>query len=58
MNPGDNEVSDDPHLEGRTHSLEVGNRPLAYALEEEIIWIYVVSSFTEFAFILIIRILE
>jgi hypothetical protein len=35
MNLEDNEVADDPHLEGRTHSLEVGNRPLAYALEKE-----------------------
>jgi hypothetical protein len=26
---------DDPYLDGRTYSLEVGNRPMAYTLEAE-----------------------
>jgi hypothetical protein len=31
----DTEISDDQWLDGKTHSLEVGNRPAAYILEVE-----------------------
>jgi hypothetical protein len=31
---------DDPQLGGRTYFLEVGNRPMAYTLEEEDITLY------------------
>lgn len=34
MNSEDTEVSDDPWLDGRTSSLEVGYRSMAYTLEE------------------------
>jgi hypothetical protein len=32
-NQEDTEISDDPWLDGKTHSLEVGNRPTACILE-------------------------
>jgi hypothetical protein len=35
INPGKAEVLDEPNLDGRTCSLEVGNRPVACNLKEE-----------------------
>jgi hypothetical protein len=35
INQEDNEISDDPWLDGKTHSLGVRNRPAAYILEAE-----------------------
>jgi hypothetical protein len=35
MNQEDTEISDDTWLDGKTHSLEVGNRPSAYILDVE-----------------------
>jgi hypothetical protein len=35
INQEDTEISDDPWLDGKTHSLEVRNRPVAYILEVE-----------------------
>lgn len=35
INSQDSEVSDNPQLDGRTYSLKVQNRPMAYTLEGE-----------------------
>jgi hypothetical protein len=35
INSEDTEISDDPYLDGRTYSLEIGNRPMAYVLEKK-----------------------
>jgi hypothetical protein len=35
INQEDSEIPDDPRLDGKTHSLEAGNRPAAYNLEVE-----------------------
>jgi hypothetical protein len=35
INQEDTEISDEPLLDGKRHSLEVRNRPVAYILEVE-----------------------